>query len=420
MALVLNRSSLSGLPVGGAFLLAVVIFLISLICVYVGFTGYYSRVNLASDLQKQGKNIDVLFMQIDQLERDEVELRRLRQNYVIARGKDSDQSAALRQKLYASDDYNKYVSTIGVGTSILSGVRENLDSIFWSEILSLDVAYPDFSQIKRFLDPKFNPGTPDKLKVDIIKALAPVVIDLRLSIAGYEAQLSKTMSDGLTGSRNAYLLGSEISEIVRRNPQLALPEELEKFGSSGASPVNTATGSGSPKQATRLDASATNRSAELNDSRAIEQQRAVIRSYRNALGIGSVILQWPTIVSTLLVTMAAGCLGGVVSFFGATTTTGSGAGRQSGRFEDPRTYVLLRRVMLSVTAALGIFLFAGSGLLVLTAQSGKAVTEGSIELNPYFVAFLAFISGFLADDAFLRMATAGRSLFNSGNSRVRR
>jgi hypothetical protein len=72
---------------------------------------------------------------------------------------------------------------------------------------------------------------------------------------------------------------------------------------------------------------------------------------------------------------------------------------------------LFRRCFLGITAALGIFLAAGSGLLILTAQNSGAPGAGAIELSPYFVAFLAFISGFMADDAFARLAAGGRKLF---------
>src|SRR5262249_53088102 len=105
-------------------------------------------------------------------------------------------------------------------------------------------------------------------------------------------------------------------------------------------------------------------------------------------------------------------LGGVVGFMGSAVRS-----RQSSA--PSRTDVkmqiiaLIRRSTFGVMAALAIFLFAGSGLLVLSAQSGKLVNLGSMELSPYFVAFLAFISGFLADDAFARITKTGRSLFQT-------
>jgi hypothetical protein len=82
--------------------------------------------------------------------------------------------------------------------------------------------------------------------------------------------------------------------------------------------------------------------------------------------------------------------------------------------ESPERYTLtelFRRSTLGIAAATGIFLLAGSGLLILTAQSSKSFTPTSIELSPYFVAFLAFISGFMADDAFAKLTETGRNFF---------
>jgi hypothetical protein len=53
----------------------------------------------------------------------------------------------------------------------------------------------------------------------------------------------------------------------------------------------------------------------------------------------------------------------------------------------------------------------------LTAQSANPASVSSVELSPYFVAFLAFISGFLADDAFAALTSAGHRLFSSKEAR---
>jgi hypothetical protein len=125
-----------------------------------------------------------------------------------------------------------------------------------------------------------------------------------------------------------------------------------------------------------------------------------------------VILQWPTIVSTMLVTLATGLLGGVVSFLGAgVRSTSSEAGANTSLKTQASS--LIRSAIFGIVAALAIFLLAGSGLLVLSSQGGKNVSLASMELSPYFVAFLAFVSGFLADDAFKRITRAGRSIFRT-------
>jgi hypothetical protein len=176
---------------------------------------------------------------------------------------------------------------------------------------------------------------------------------------------------------------ARILEILKRNPDLVTEQERNRYKFQG----------------------------KTNESDVVwfEQQRAIIRAYDRALYGLSIILQWPTIISTMIVTLGMGWLGGIVSYMGTAVTQG-----RSYTFTE-----LFRRSLLGITASLGIFLFAGSGLLVLTAQTGKPMGSSSIELSPYFVAFLAFISGLLADDAFARLTEAGKAIFKSGSGRGR-
>jgi hypothetical protein len=48
--------------------------------VFLGFVGYYSRINLSAALQKEKEpeNIDVVFMTIDQMSKDQIALDHLR------------------------------------------------------------------------------------------------------------------------------------------------------------------------------------------------------------------------------------------------------------------------------------------------------------------------------------------------------
>lgn len=107
----------------------------------------------------------------------------------------------------------------------------------------------------------------------------------------------------------------------------------------------------------------------------------------------------PTIILTLIVTIASGGLGSTVSFsrkfFRSTERAGA--------------HMLLVNTGEGVAAAVAIFLFAGSGMLALT--QGASTSDGSLELSPYLVAFLAFVSGFMAEDAFGRIQAAGRGFF---------
>ncbi len=111
------------------------------------------------------------------------------------------------------------------------------------------------------------------------------------------------------------------------------------------------------------------------------------------------MVRYPTIFLTLIVTIAAGGLGAVVSF----TRNFFAAGKDIGGAQ------LFVGVGEGIAAAIAIFLFSGAGMLVLT-QGGGA--DGKVELSPFTVAFVAFLSGFMADQAFLAIQRAGQRIFN--------
>jgi len=114
------------------------------------------------------------------------------------------------------------------------------------------------------------------------------------------------------------------------------------------------------------------------------------------------LVSFPTIFLTLIVTIAAGGLGTVVAF--------------SRRYYSSRdaSSLTLSRLFVNVgegiAAAIAIFLFSGAGMLALT-QGGGSVNN--VELSPYTVAFVAFLSGFMAEDAFASIQAAGKRIFNT-------
>jgi hypothetical protein len=133
-----------------------------------------------------------------------------------------------------------------------------------------------------------------------------------------------------------------------------------------------------------------------------DEHKAIIASFKNSLwGIPYYLIQIPTIILTLMVTIAAGGLGSVVAFTRKFMRGFSGTG--PGR--------LFVNVGEGVAAAVAIFLFAGAGMLMLT--QGAAGAEERVELSPYMVAFIAFVSGFMAEDAFLRIQIAGAKMFQA-------
>jgi len=123
-------------------------------------------------------------------------------------------------------------------------------------------------------------------------------------------------------------------------------------------------------------------------------------------GVGRVfqfLVSLPTIFLTLTVTIASGGLGTVVAF-----SRRYYAANNAEALTMSRLFV---NVGEGIAAAMAIFLFSGAGMLALT-QGGGGQTQ--VELSPYTVAFIAFLSGFMAEDAFGRIESAGKKLFDPG------
>lgn len=117
-------------------------------------------------------------------------------------------------------------------------------------------------------------------------------------------------------------------------------------------------------------------------------------------GLPHYLVGYPTIFLTLLVTVAAGGLGAVVSFSRSIF-------RVDQQASASRLFVSVGE---GIAAAIAIFLFSGAGMLALAQGTDSAA---SLELSPYTVAFVAFLSGFMAEDAFARIQGAGKRYFAS-------
>jgi hypothetical protein len=150
------------------------------------------------------------------------------------------------------------------------------------------------------------------------------------------------------------------------------------------------------------------------------------------------LIQLPTIMLTLLATGAAGGLGAVVAFTRDNFTRrakafeGNEAGAMAGQPDeadamdegaganvDADAYAdgwasVARLLILTgegIAAAIAIFLFTQAGMLMLT-QGGPDGT-GQVDISPYLLTFIAFVSGFMAEDAFARIQLAGKKIFRA-------
>lgn len=136
------------------------------------------------------------------------------------------------------------------------------------------------------------------------------------------------------------------------------------------------------------------------------QERARLSALSLSIPImPDLLLRWvsfPTIFLTLIVTIAAGGLGTVVAFSRRYYSSRDASGLSLSR--------LFVNVGEGIAAAIAIFLFSGAGMLALTQGGGGST--GGVELSPYTVAFVAFLSGFMAEDAFAAIQAAGKRIFS--------
>jgi hypothetical protein len=367
-----------------------------LIFVFFGFVGYFSRVNLNAEFQKadQNQNIDYVFMMVDQIPRDEQQLKSLREkrNTIAANSqaaRTTTQAAAL-----SSDEFREYFDAVLRIQSFLDDNRDNITAEYGRNLNQLRLEDPDLEVMARLSSQPYPPTAPDEAKKKIDDFLGKNIRELKVKMVNFAVKHRSNLRQvDDTEKSNLAEIDSGIRAILSRHPHLGFADELARYG---IDPLDD----------------------EERRKRSMIQQTAILKSYDDALrGLGGSFLRLPTIVSTLVVTLATGLLGGLVSFMGAAIATRRKLPESDNSLNEPQLVSLVRRAILGVTAALGIFLFFGSGLLVLTAQGGKALGAGSLELSPYFVAFLAFISGFLADDAFARLREAGQGIFQTGKIR---
>ncbi|WP_430470828.1 hypothetical protein [Thalassospira lucentensis] len=177
---------------------------------------------------------------------------------------------------------------------------------------------------------------------------------------------------------------------------------------------------------------------------------ALVALFQNPIGgFLSILVQLPTIMLTLLVTVAAGGLGAVVAFtrqnFGHRSKetppnidpgppqSGSdqpSSDQPSSDQPDPAAHMphtpsdaapddtayglmasarLLMMTGEGIAAAIAIFLFSEAGMLMLT--QGGPNGSGQVDISPYLVTFMAFVSGFMAKDAFSKIQDAGHKIF---------
>src|SRR6202022_4846157 len=91
-------------------ILFALLFLIAISAVFFGFIGYYSRVSLSNDLRqnKDGTSVDLLFMSVDQITKDEEALKTLRKQKNELEAKATKTLDDRREKASSSPEFAAY------------------------------------------------------------------------------------------------------------------------------------------------------------------------------------------------------------------------------------------------------------------------------------------------------------------------
>ncbi|WP_404425503.1 hypothetical protein [Thalassospira australica] len=229
--------------------------------------------------------------------------------------------------------------------------------------------------------------------------------------------------------------GSEAFATDIRSRVDAIRNAVMSFGEKAArAQVAWANITAEQAQADRLRASLSAELADLREEHAAlwadedatgdEGRRSLVALFQQPLGgVLSLLLQMPGIVLTLLVTVAAGGLGSVVSFTRRYRRVGMADAVETDEDEQaavemPETgFAAAGHLMVmtgeGIAAAIAIFLFTEAGMLMVT--QGGPDGSGNIEISAFLLTFMAFVSGFMAEDAFNKIQDAGRKLFRVGS-----
>src|ERR1700680_1675502 len=173
-----------------ASILSFAMFLLSMIAVVLGFIGYYSRVTLNSEFQQQGGNIDYIFMQVEQIERDETALQQRRKEQSDFEQNINGTLLNARAAAFASKEYKAYLDAASAVILILDTAMAIpiLDKDYWAKVNKVDYNRPDLAQAQIFADPEFKPEASGDQRIQLYGKLSPALQEFRQTIVSFNAQ----------------------------------------------------------------------------------------------------------------------------------------------------------------------------------------------------------------------------------------
>jgi hypothetical protein len=289
---------------------------------------------------RDGTSVDLLFMSVDQVAKDEVALADLRGRKNRLDADATQISDELREKAFSSPEFAAYADAKAKMMTVFNAHHSLFTDEYWKSIsTTLFKTSPDDyeTEIAFWTAPSFRADVTDDEKRSLYSNLTDLIEQISKPYRDYNTKYQQPIYQALANKQRAgEPVITEIRAIFARNPQLATADDRKTF----------------------IDIEQVAPDARQRFAR----QRAIINSFDN-LFFGGMrkILGWPTIASTLLVTLATGWLGGLVNFMGAAIR--ANAKRDESEPDIPGIGSLFRRCFLGITAALGIFLAAGSGCL---------------------------------------------------------
>jgi hypothetical protein len=104
--------------------------------VFFGFIGYYSRVSLSNELRqnKDGTSVDLLFMSVDQIAKDELVLAGLRKQKNELEADATQKSDTLREKAYSSPEFAAYADAKEKIMNLFNANRSRFTDEYWKSI----------------------------------------------------------------------------------------------------------------------------------------------------------------------------------------------------------------------------------------------------------------------------------------------
>lgn len=117
-----------------------------------------------------------------------------------------------------------------------------------------------------------------------------------------------------------------------------------------------------------------------------------------------ILATMPAQLLTLILTLSMGSLGSVIFLTRELF--------REGEKHSVNWYIF--RPFLGMVTAIAIFVLAKSGQLVISDAGSAESGRMSETLNPFFVSFLAIISGVLSEQAYEKIHTTGKSFFQTG------